>query len=94
MPHAWLVFGVFLLLLGVVYTCIGKSYIRFQRWVYRSEDPKEFWWSVAMYYLVGILLIGADVLEVPADFLIGVLLIGVFVYILSLLIRWVIRRKR
>jgi len=77
MPNGWLVFGVFLLFLGVVYTCLGKSYNRFHGWVYRSKEPKEFWWSVATYYLGGGFLIGADVFNVPADFLIGVLFIFV-----------------
>ena len=94
MPHGWLVFGVFLLFLGAAYTCMGKSYIRFQGWVYRSEETKEFWSSVAMYYLGGIFLIGADAFNVSADFLIGILLIGVFVYIVYLLIRWVTRQER
>jgi len=92
--YGWLVFGVFLLFLGVVYTCMGKSYIRFQGWVYRSEEPKEFSWSVATYFLLGALFIGAYVFNVPADFLIGVSFIGVFVYIVYLLISWVIRQKR
>ena len=39
-------------------------------------------------------LIGADVFEVPADFVIRVLFIGAFAYIVYLLIRWVIRQKR
>jgi cell division protein FtsW (lipid II flippase) len=94
MPHGWLVFGVFLLFLGTVYTCIGKSYVRFQGWVYRSEEPKEFWWSVATYYLLGIFFIVADVFDLPRDFLLAVLFVGVFVYLVYLLIRWVIREKR
>jgi hypothetical protein len=94
MPHGWLVFGVFLLFLGGIYTCMGKSYVRFQGWVYRSEKPKEYWRSVATYYLGGILFVGADVFNVPADFLISVTFIGVFVYIVYLVIRWAIRRQR
>jgi hypothetical protein len=94
MPHGWLVFGVFLLFLGVIYTYMGKSYIRFQGWVYRSEEPKEFWWSVAAYGLGGIFFVGADAFNVPADFLIGVLFTGVFVYVAYLLIRWVNRKQR
>jgi hypothetical protein len=94
MPHGWLVFGCVLLFLGLAYTCMGKAFLRFQGWVYRSEQPKEFWWSVAMYYLGGILFIGADVFDVPADFLIGILFSGVFIYIGYLLIRWMIRHKR
>ena len=94
MRHGLLVFGVFLFFLGVVYTFMGKSYIRLQGWAYRSEEPKEFWWSIATYYLGGIFCIGADVFNVPARFLIGVLFIGVFVNIIYLLIRWAIRQKR
>jgi cell division protein FtsW (lipid II flippase) len=94
MPHGWLVFGVCLIFLGVVYTCMGESYERFYGWIYRSKEPKEFWWSVATYYLLGIFFIVADVFELPRDFLLGVLFIGVFVYLVYLLIRWVIRQKR
>ena len=94
MPHVWFVFGVFLLFLGVVYTFAGKSYIRFQGWVYRSEQPKEFWWSIARYCLGGVFFIGADVFNVPADLIIGVSFIAAFLYIVYLLIRWMIRRKR
>jgi hypothetical protein len=94
MPHGWLVFGVCLIFLGVVYRCMGESYERFYGWIYRSKEPKEFWRSVATYYLLGIFLIVADVFDLPRDFLLGVLFIGVFVYLVYLLIRWVIRQKR
>jgi hypothetical protein len=94
MPHGWLVFGVVLIFLGAVYTCMGESYEKFYGWIYRSKDPKGFWWSVATYYLMGILFIVADVFELPRDFLLGVLFIGVFVYLVHLLTRWVIRQER
>jgi len=73
---------------------MGKSYVRFQGWVYRSEEPKKFWWSVATYYLGGIFFIGADLFNVPADFLIRALLTGVLVYIVYLMLRSVIRPER
>jgi hypothetical protein len=94
MPRGWLVCGVFFLFLGVVYTGIGKSYIRFQGWVYRSEEPKEYWWSVAIYYLLGICFIVADAFDLPRDFLLAMLFVGVFVYLVYLLVRWVIRQSR
>ena len=94
MPHGLLLFGVSLLLLGVVYTCMGVSYERFNRWIYRSKEPKKFWWSVAGYYLLGIFCIVADAFDLPLEFLIGVMLLGVLVYLVYLLIRWAIRQKR
>lgn len=93
-PHGWLVFGVWLIFLGVIYTCMGESYEKFHGWIYRSKEPTEFWWSVTTYYLMGILFIVADVLDLPRDFLLGVLFIGVLVYLVYLLTRWVIRQKR
>ncbi len=49
--------GVTFFLLGVVWTCTGKASTRFS-WVYRAEEPKEFWWVVAIQYLVGVLFLG------------------------------------
>jgi hypothetical protein len=94
MPHGRLVFGVFLLFLAVRGTCTGEAWAYLGQVVYRDEEPKKFWSLVATHYLVGIFLIGADVFEVPADFVIRVLFIGAFAYIVYLLIRWVIRQKR
>ena len=45
------------MLLGVVYTCIGKEWSR-SRWVYRAEEPKRYWFEVTTFYLCGSLLIG------------------------------------
>jgi len=93
-PYGSLAFGVFLLFMGVVFICTGKAYIRFQGWVYRSEEPKVFWWSVGANFLLGALFIGDYVFNVPADFLIRVTLIGLFLYIAFLLGRSVIRQER
>jgi hypothetical protein len=94
MPHGRLVFGVFLLFLAVRGTCTGEAWAYLGQVVYRDEEPKKFWRLVASYYLGGIVLIGADLFNVPADFVIRVLFIGAFAYIVYLLIRWVIRQKR
>jgi hypothetical protein len=50
-PYSLFVFGIFILLLAVIYTCTGKAWIRFHGWVYRAEEPKRYWIEVAMYYL-------------------------------------------
>ena len=46
-----------MVLLGVIYTFIGKVWTR-SCWVYRAESPKLYWCQVASYYLGGAVLIG------------------------------------
>jgi hypothetical protein len=41
-----------------VSTCTGKSWGRFGGFVYRAEEPNQFWWLVATYYLIGVCFIG------------------------------------
>ncbi len=57
-PYTLFTFGMFLLFLAVVYTYTGKAWVRFHGWVYRAEEPKRYWLEVAMYYLLGVGLIG------------------------------------
>jgi hypothetical protein len=57
-PYGLLIFGVFSLVLAVVGTCSGKTLARFHGVVYRADDPKWFWWLVAIYYVGGVFLIG------------------------------------
>jgi hypothetical protein len=57
-PYYFLVLGVISFFAAVVWTCTGKARTRFQGWVYRTEEPTQFWWVVAMYYLGGALFIG------------------------------------
>jgi hypothetical protein len=61
---ALFIFGMFLLLLAVVYTYTGKAWIRFHGWVNRAEDPKRYWLEVSAYYLGGIGFIGYTLLKV------------------------------
>ena len=56
-PQNLLYFGVFLLILGVVYTWIEKVWTR-SRWVFRADEPKRYWSEVALYYVGGGVLIG------------------------------------
>jgi hypothetical protein len=57
-PYTLCTFGLFLLFLAVVYTCIGKVWVRFHGWVYRADEPKRYWLELATLYLVGVVLIG------------------------------------
>ena len=57
-PYGLLIFGVFLLLMGVGGTRTVEGWARSGRVVYRDEKPKQFWWLVVSYYLCGLGLIG------------------------------------
>lgn len=56
-PYGLLVFGVFLLVLAIAGTCTGKLWGRGGS-VSRAEKPTEFWWAVALYYLIGVGFVG------------------------------------
>ncbi len=57
-PYGLLIFGVFLLFIGVAATCTGEALARFGQVVYRDEEPKQFWLLVATECLGGLGLIG------------------------------------
>jgi cell division protein FtsW (lipid II flippase) len=57
-PYLFLILGIISFSLAVVWTCIGKARTRFHGWVYRAEEPNQFWFQVALYYLVGVGFIG------------------------------------
>lgn len=57
-PYFFLILGIILFSAAAAWTYTGKVRTRFQGWVCRTEEPNEFWWLVAMYYLGGILFIG------------------------------------
>ena len=42
-PYLFLILGIISFSLAVVWTCIGKARTRFQGWVYRAEEPNQFW---------------------------------------------------
>jgi hypothetical protein len=56
-PYSLLTFGVFLLILAVVYTYAGKVFAPFHGWIYRADEPKRYWLEVAIYYLGGVCMI-------------------------------------
>jgi hypothetical protein len=45
--------GIALIVLGVVYTCMGRAYARFRGWVNRADNPKGYWLAVASYFVGG-----------------------------------------
>ena len=65
-PYGFFTFGIFLILLRLVYTYIGKVWDRGGGWVCRAEKPKRYWSEVATYYLLGSASIGLFLYEVRA----------------------------
>jgi hypothetical protein len=57
-PYFFLIVGVILISAATVWTCMGKVWVRFNGWVYRANEPRSFWWEVALYYLGGVCFIG------------------------------------
>jgi len=56
-PYGLLIFGVFFLFLAGAGTLTGEALAR-GGVVYRTEEPKEFWWVIAIECLGGVGLIG------------------------------------
>lgn len=57
-PSCLLVFGVISFCGAVISTCTGKTRVRYTRTIYRAEEPSEFWWVVAIYYLSALFFVG------------------------------------
>ena len=57
-PYFYLFFGFIFFPLGVHWTLTGKAWARFGGWVYRAKEPSDFWWTVALYYFLGVFGIG------------------------------------
>jgi H+/Cl- antiporter ClcA len=55
--HRFLLIGIILLVIAVVFTLAGESLERYGSIVSRAEEPKRFWWNVATFYLGGIFFI-------------------------------------
>ena len=57
MPNWWhsqvsfFTIGLIFLLGAVVSTFTGKTFARFSGVIDRNNEPREFWWTVAFYYL-------------------------------------------
>jgi hypothetical protein len=58
-PHVFLTLAIISFSAAVVWTCTGKAWAHFHGWVYRAEEPTDFWWTVAIYCLGALLFLGA-----------------------------------
>jgi hypothetical protein len=57
-PYIWLIVGLFFISMGGTYTSMGRAWVRFSGWIYRTDEPRIFWGEVAMHYLIGACFIG------------------------------------
>jgi hypothetical protein len=62
--YIFLITGIISLSGAVVSTYTGKSWGRPAGFVYRAKEPKQFWWLVAAYYVIGIWFIASFLGEV------------------------------
>jgi MFS family permease len=81
-PKGMLICGIFFLGLAVGGILSGEALERYGRVIYRAEEPKQFWQSIAADFIFGALFIWAYAFKVRADDLIGVLIFVAFVYAL------------
>jgi hypothetical protein len=63
-PFIFLTTGVLAISAATVFTCMGKVWVRFNGWVYRTKEPRGFWGEVATLYFVGVCFIGIFLLAV------------------------------
>ena len=56
--HTDLVFGT--VLMGVVFVSMltGRSLVKYRGIVSRAKDPKTFWQSIALYFVLGLVFFG------------------------------------
>jgi RsiW-degrading membrane proteinase PrsW (M82 family) len=52
--HRFLLTGIVLLVMTVVFTLSGETLERYHAIVYRAKEPKRFWWDVVLYFLAGL----------------------------------------
>jgi len=52
-PYLFLMPAVASVSAAAVFTCTGKAWNRFRGWIYRTKEPRRFWWEVSLYYFVG-----------------------------------------
>lgn len=56
--HRFLLIGILLLVVTAVFTVSGEALERYRGLVYRSKEPKRFWWDVALYFGAGLFFVG------------------------------------
>jgi hypothetical protein len=52
--HRFLLIGIIVLVMSVIFTLSGTTLERYGRIVNRAEEPKRFWWNVAGWVCFGL----------------------------------------
>jgi hypothetical protein len=63
-PRANLLAGIALLTLAVIETITGESLGGYGRTADRTDDPKNYWGSVAIAYAAGLFFVGRYVYQI------------------------------
>jgi hypothetical protein len=56
--HRFLLIGIVLVVISAVFTLSGETLERYRGVVYRTKEPKRFWWDVVGYFVTVLLFIG------------------------------------
>ena len=56
--HVFLILGSCVTALALISALTGVSIEKYRGIIYRSDDPKEFWQSIAIYFLLGLICLG------------------------------------
>jgi hypothetical protein len=62
-PGSFVLLGVSSICVALVLTFTGKAWDRFRGLVDRAEDPKLYWWQIAVLYLAGVVSFGIFLLS-------------------------------
>jgi hypothetical protein len=65
-PLGFLIFGIGIIFLAVVYTCIGIISDHRFGWIERAKDPIGYWFFIALYYLSGLGFVGFYLYKIHA----------------------------
>jgi len=63
--HRFLLFGIVLLILMVVFALSGETFEPRRGAVSRAEEPRRFWWGIAGYFIAGLFFIGLYLCQNP-----------------------------
>jgi hypothetical protein len=56
--HVFLVMGIVLMSMTLIFTLTGKCLVKYKGIVSRANDPKTFWQNIAVYCVLGLLCLG------------------------------------
>jgi hypothetical protein len=56
--RAFLITGSVLMGVTLISTLTGTCLVKYRGFVFRAEDPKEFWRNVALYCVLGLISLG------------------------------------